>query len=69
MIGQVVRSEGLGEVVGADDIEQIAVAMERLADPAVNAERRDRVAAFAERETWDKERTALAGAYAEAVGR
>ena len=43
--------------------------MERLADPAVNAERRDRVAAFAERETWDKERTALAGAYAEAVGR
>ncbi len=69
VIGRVVRAEGIGEVVAAEDIEQIARAMERLADHDVNVRLRERAVAFAERETWDRERAVLAGAYAQAVGR
>ena len=69
VIGAVVRSEGIGEVVPADDIERIALAMQRLADHDVNAPLRERAVAFAQRETWDTERAVLAGAYAAATGR
>jgi glycosyltransferase involved in cell wall biosynthesis len=69
VIGAVVRSEGIGEVVPADDIEQIARAMQRLADHDANAQARERAVAFAQRETWDTERAVLAGAYAAATGR
>ena len=69
VIGRLVRSEGIGEVVSAQDVEQIARAMERLADPDVNARRREHAVAFAERETWEKERELLAAAYADATGR
>jgi glycosyltransferase involved in cell wall biosynthesis len=69
VIGEVVRSEGIGEVVPAEDVEQIARAMERVADHDVNAKLRQRVVAFAERETWERERAVLAGAYTVASGR
>jgi glycosyltransferase involved in cell wall biosynthesis len=69
VIGEVVRSEGIGEVVPAEDVEQIAHAMERVADHDVNVQLRQRVVAFAERETWDRERAVLASAYAVASGR
>lgn len=69
VIGAVVRSEGIGEVVPADDIDQIARAMQRLADHDVNAQVRERAVSFAQRETWDTERAVLAGAYAAATGR
>ncbi len=64
VIGQVVRSEGLGEVVGADDIEQIARAMERFGDPDLAAEVRARVRRFAATHTWERERHELARCYA-----
>ena len=69
VIGEVVRSEGIGEVVPAEDVEQIAHAMERVADDDVNVQLRQRVVAFAKRETWDRERGVLAGAYTVASGR
>jgi glycosyltransferase involved in cell wall biosynthesis len=64
VIGPLVRAEAIGEVVPAADIELIARAMRRLAGPSVNAEVRERVRAFAQRVTWEQERTVLERAYA-----
>lgn len=69
VIGPLVRSEGLGEVVPADDIELIASGLRRLADPGVNAARRERVHAFAQRVSWEQERAILADVYHRAAGR
>jgi glycosyltransferase involved in cell wall biosynthesis len=63
VIGEVVRAEQLGEVVRPDDVEAIAQAMRRLADPRLNGEVRARVLAFAERETWHRERRVLEQIY------
>jgi glycosyltransferase involved in cell wall biosynthesis len=63
VIGRVVREHGLGEVVGASNVEQIAAAMRRLLDPEINRRTRERVRAFAQRETWEREREVLAGVY------
>ena len=63
VIGGVVREHRLGEVVTATDIDQIRAAMRRLLEPEVNREARERVRAFADRETWERERDVLAGVY------
>lgn len=63
VIGPLVRDEGLGEVVPADDIALIARGLRRLADPDLNASRRARVRAFAERVTWERERAILEHIY------
>jgi glycosyltransferase involved in cell wall biosynthesis/ubiquinone/menaquinone biosynthesis C-methylase UbiE len=68
VIGPLVREEGLGEVVPADDIELIADGMRRLADETVNAERRERVRQFAARQTWQSERTTLERVYRQTTG-
>jgi len=68
VIGPLVRCEGLGEVVPAADVELIADGMRRLADPTVNAGRRERVRQFAARETWESERTKLERVYRRAAG-
>ena len=68
VIGPLVRSEGLGEVVPAADVDQIAEAMRRLTNESVNTERRERVRQFAARETWDFERAKLERVYRRAAG-
>jgi glycosyltransferase involved in cell wall biosynthesis/ubiquinone/menaquinone biosynthesis C-methylase UbiE len=68
VIGPLVRSEGLGEVVPAADVDQIAEAVRRLTDETVNGERRERVRQFAARETWDSERAKLERVYRRAAG-
>jgi len=64
LLGPLVRDEGIGEVVPPADVEAIAAAMRRLADPARNAEVRDRVRSFGERVTWQQERQLLEAVYA-----
>jgi glycosyltransferase involved in cell wall biosynthesis len=66
VIGQVVRDDGLGEVVAPNDVELIALAMERLIDPEIAREVRERVRSFASRATWDRERATLERVYNEA---
>ena len=63
VIGGVVREHGLGEAVGASDVREIAAAMRRLLEPDLNRRIRERVRAFAQRETWEHERDVLAGVY------
>jgi SAM-dependent methyltransferase len=63
VLAGVVSEAGIGEVVPVDDIAAIALGMERLASPDVNAAVRARVRAFAARETWDREREVLADVY------
>lgn len=64
LLGALVRDEGIGEVVPPADVEATAAAMRRLADPARNAEVRDRVRSFGERVTWQQERRVLEKVYA-----
>ena len=64
LLGAVVRDEGIGEVVSPADVEAIAAAMRRLADPVRNAEVRDRVRSFGERVNWQQERRVLEEVYA-----
>lgn len=64
LLGALVRDEGIGEVVPPADVEAIAAAMRRLADPARNAEVRDRVRSFGERVNWQQERRVLEDVYA-----
>lgn len=64
LIGTLVREEQLGETVPPTDVQAIAEAMRRLADPERNAELRERVRSFAERETWTEERRLLEEVYA-----
>lgn len=63
ILGPLVREEGIGEVVPAGDLDAIAGAMRRLAEPARNAEARERVRSFGERVNWQQERRMLEGAY------
>jgi glycosyltransferase involved in cell wall biosynthesis len=63
-ITAIVRDEGIGEVVPPSDVEAIARAMQRLADPDRNAERRQRVREFAQRVNWQTERPVLEQVYA-----
>lgn len=63
LLGALVRDEGIGEVVPPADVEAIAAAMRRLADPARNAEVRDRVRSFGERVNWQQERQVLESVY------
>jgi glycosyltransferase involved in cell wall biosynthesis/ubiquinone/menaquinone biosynthesis C-methylase UbiE len=63
VLAGVVSAEGLGEVVPVDDVAQVAGAMQLLAEPAVNARVRERVRAFAARETWEREQAVLADVY------
>jgi glycosyltransferase involved in cell wall biosynthesis len=63
VIGPLVRAEAIGEVVPATDVELIARAMRRLADPSVNAKMRERVVSFANRMTWEAERAVLERVY------
>jgi glycosyltransferase involved in cell wall biosynthesis/SAM-dependent methyltransferase len=63
VIGAVVRSEAIGEVVHVDDARKIGQAMRALAEPARNRSVRERVRAFAARETWERERAVLADVY------
>jgi glycosyltransferase involved in cell wall biosynthesis len=64
LLGALVRDEGIGEVVPPADVEAIATAMRRLADPARNAKVRERVRSFGERVNWQQERRALEAVYA-----
>lgn len=64
VIGPFVREEGIGEVVPPADVEAIATAMRRLADPVRSAEARERVRSFGERTNWAQERQVLEGIYA-----
>lgn len=63
VIRALVRGEGLGEVVPPDDVDAIAQAMRRLADPERNDEVRERVHSFAARTTWAQERLLLEEVY------
>jgi glycosyltransferase involved in cell wall biosynthesis len=63
VIGAAVRGDGLGELVAVDDVEAIAAGMRRLAEPASNAATRERIRAFAARETWERERAVLERVY------
>jgi glycosyltransferase involved in cell wall biosynthesis len=65
VIGALTREEGLGESVPPADVEAIARAMSRLTDPEHNAEVRERVRLFAERNTWTQERLRLEDVYRE----
>jgi glycosyltransferase involved in cell wall biosynthesis len=65
LLGQLVRDEGVGEVVPPADVKAIAAAMRRLAEPARNAEVRKRVRSFGERVNWQQERRVLEGVYTE----
>lgn len=64
LLGPLVRDEGIGEVVPPADVEAIATAIRRLADPARNADVRDRVRSFGERVNWQQERQVLEAVYA-----
>jgi glycosyltransferase involved in cell wall biosynthesis len=64
LISQLVRGEQLGETVPPTDVQAIAEAMQRLADPERNAELRTRVRSFAERASWTEERRVLEEVYA-----
>ena len=64
VLGRTVQEEGIGEVVPPGDVPAIAAAMRRLAEPARNAEARERVRSFAERSTWQRERLVLEDVYA-----
>jgi glycosyltransferase involved in cell wall biosynthesis len=61
--GAIVRDERLGTVVPPDDPRRVAEAIARLSEPEVNAEARERVRAFAARETWEQERRSLERVY------
>lgn len=63
VIGPLVRDEGLGEVVPADDIALIARGMRRLSEPTLRVRVCARVNAFAERVTWEHERAILEDVY------
>jgi glycosyltransferase involved in cell wall biosynthesis len=63
VIGPIIREQGLGEAVPPTDIEQIAAAIRRLAQPAINHEVRQRVRSFGQRETWQHEQLALERVY------
>jgi glycosyltransferase involved in cell wall biosynthesis len=63
VIGRLVREEGIGEVVPAADPERIAEGMRRLADPELRGPVRERVLAYARRETWEVERRVLERVY------
>jgi glycosyltransferase involved in cell wall biosynthesis len=67
VIGPLVATEQLGEVVAPDDIELIARAMLRLTDPVVNRSTRERVQSFARRVNWQREQAILERIYAEAI--
>ena len=69
VIGRIVRENGLGEAVAPDDRNAIAAAMARLLDPERNRELGGRVRAFAERNTWERERDVLATVYETAIRR
>jgi glycosyltransferase involved in cell wall biosynthesis len=64
VIGPLVRDEAIGEVVQPADVDAIAAAMRRLADPAYNAEVRKRVRSFGESVNWGQERRVLEAVYA-----
>lgn len=64
LLGPLVREEGIGEAVPPADVDAIAAALRRLADPARNAEVRERVRAFGERVNWEQERRVLERVYA-----
>ncbi len=63
VIGPLVRAAGIGEVVSVTDLDAVAEAMQRLAEPSVNREVRERVRAFARSVTWEKERAVLEQVY------
>lgn len=63
VIGPLVRSEQLGEVVPSGDVELIAEAMRRLAEPVLNRQLRERALSFARRVTWAQEQPLLTRAY------
>ena len=63
ILGPLVREEGIGEVVPPDDVDAIANAMRRLAEPHRNAEVRARVRAFGTRVNWQQERRLLESVY------
>lgn len=63
VIAEVVRAEELGVVVPAADIALIAAGARRLAAAARRPEMRERVAAFARRESWEREEAELAAVY------
>ena len=64
VLGPLIRDEGIGEAVPPADVEAIARAMRDLAEPKRNAETRERVHAFAQRVTWERERQVLESIYA-----
>lgn len=63
LLGPLVREEGIGEAVPPADVEAIAAAMRRLADPARNADARERVRSYGERVNWEHERRVLEEVY------
>jgi glycosyltransferase involved in cell wall biosynthesis len=63
VLGPLVRDEEIGEVVPPGDIDALAQAVRRLADPARNAEVRERVRSFGEHTTWARERRLLESVY------
>lgn len=68
VIGPLVRAEGIGAVVSPTDVASIARAIVDLADGDVNARTRVHVRAFAQRATWDRERTLLEAVYRSVTG-
>ena len=69
VIGPLIREADIGAVAPPDDIERIAEALARLSTPAESARLRRRVAAYAQRETWEQEQGILADAYRGILGR
>ena len=63
VIGPLVRSEKLGEVVPPGDVELIAEGMRRLTEPGLNRRLRERALSFARRVTWEQEQALLIRAY------
>ncbi len=64
-----VRKNGLGEVVPADDTRAIAAALERLAQPDRRGEAAQRALAFVQANNWASESVALAEVYRRAAAK
>ncbi|HZC31630.1 MAG TPA: glycosyltransferase [Gaiellaceae bacterium] len=69
VMGPLVRDEGIGEVVPPADVDALAAAMQRLADPARNSAARERVRSLGERVNWQQERRVLEDVYRGALER
>jgi glycosyltransferase involved in cell wall biosynthesis len=68
VIAAVVRGNGLGEVVPAEDPAAIAAGLRRLSEPGRWSETASRARTFAQANDWRGESGALAAVYMQAVG-